>query len=275
MNDKVIGYMINETAPVEQKINIIKDPAGKFMIEAILQDMNIRNRNGRFYEDNQMIPALKGKRLTELLRTGNLYSENGHPLSKDIARQQTIDPDHIVNKILSVDTKSNDIIGVLSPCNNARGKEWQQDILEGSIPSYSLRALGTVKSTARGAEVQNMTIITWDRVIYPSHERAYMTRILTESASIEEINKESKLIIEENDKGLLIPINNESVINYIKSESKNIKAIKESMETLFDQFIVLENGKQVQMTTSTGETLIINLESYIQNDIMNYCYSRL
>ena len=92
LNNK-IGYIICETASVETpKSTIIKDTGRRVVAETILQDMNVKNRNGRYYDDKQMLPALKGERITELLKTGNLKGENGHPTDSSLTRQQTIDP---------------------------------------------------------------------------------------------------------------------------------------------------------------------------------------
>lgn len=268
-----IGYMICETAAtVEPSSKIIKEENDRLVAEVILQDMNVKNRNGRFYASQQMNSALKAKRLWELIETGNLYSENGHPMSKDISRQQTIDPNNKVCKIKKFWTDGDDIVAHVHGAYNTLGDEFNRELLAGDKPSYSLRALGTVKNTRRGAEVENITIITWDRVIYPSHERAYTKGLVTESAGLIGLDG-NKLILDKNDKGLITPITNKQVIDYITHESGNIKSIIESFEILYDNITLLENGK-VQLTDNTGSTFIIHLENHVKNQVMDYCYKR-
>ena len=217
-----------------------------------------------------MFPQLTAPRTLELLRTGNLRAENGHPLSKELVRQQTIDPEKTVAIFLKLWTEGNFIKATFQGTNDARGEEFNKDLLCGFSPSWSLRALGTIQNTARGAEVKGIKVITWDRVIYPSHPRAYTDGIISESAGIG-VNNDSNVFLEKNDAGILIPITNDSVINYIKSESANFKTIQESFDLLYDNIELINRGTQVKLTDRAGGIFVCNLESYIHDEIMNEC----
>ena len=151
--------------------------------------------------------------------------------------------------------------------NSRYGDDFDQDLRDGELPSFSLRALGTVENTARGAEVKNMTIITWDRVYFPSHKRAYTKKLVSESAG----NVTESGIITTNDPGIIIPITNDSIRSYIMQESANMKMITESFDTLYDSIVLIEGGNKVQLTDKTGNTFIIYLESHIQNELMGHC----
>lgn len=266
-----IGYMICETASEPSKPIILSERNNRVTIEAKLQDANIRNRNGRFYSDKELFPELKSARLTELIESGNMFGEAGHPMSKDIGRQQTIDPNNVSHKITKLWTEGNDVKAHVRGSSNRVGEDFNNHILDDTKVSFSLRALGTVNNTKRGAEVENIKIITWDWVIYPSHKRAYMDKIVNVNESVI-LGESNKLQLEQNDKGIFVPINNQSVINYIKNESTNLKTVLESFDTLYESIQMVDNGQRVQLTDRTGSTYIINLESYIQNEIMNYCF---
>lgn len=274
--DKKIGYVIIETATCmhEAETKIIADNGRRATAEVILQDMNVLNRNKRFYASKEMNPALKADRLIELCSTGNLYGEEGHPLSKEITRQQIIEPSLRCQKVVKFWVDGNDIKAHVRGSNTAYGEAFNQDLLDGDKPSFSLRALGTVNQTSRGAEVENITIITWDRVIYPSHKRAYTQSIVgvTESAMLAhgQENIGNQFVVQENDAGLLIPITNGQIIDYIKQESANFYIFKESCDLLYKSFTLLENGRQVQICSKDGDTFIINLEEHIQNELYNY-----
>ena len=267
LNNK-IGYIICETASVETpKSTIIKDTGRRVVAETILQDMNVKNRNGRYYDDKQMLPALKGERITELLKTGNLKGENGHPTDSSLIRQQTIDPKCVSHRILKIWTEGNDIKAHVMGANSRYGDDFDQDLRDGELPSFSLRALGTVENTPRGAEVRNMTIITWDRVIYPSHPRAYTQGIVSESSSI---------VVPNNDPGMLIPITNNQVIDYIKHESANLRQVMETFEIFYDNIELVNErfNPQVKLTSRDGNIYVVNLETYLQNEIQNYCIKK-
>ena len=274
-----IGYVVIETATTISDIQpakIIREDkkCNRVIAQGTLQEANEKNRNGRFYDSRDLFPQLTAPRTLELLRTGNLRAENGHPLSKELVRQQTIDPEKTVAIFLKLWTEGNFIKATFQGTNDARGEEFNKDLLCGFSPSWSLRALGTIQNTARGAEVKGIKVITWDRVIYPSHPRAYTDGIISESAGIG-VNNDSNVFLEQNDKGILIPITNDSVINYIKSESANFNAIKESYDLLYDNIELINRGTQVKLTDRAGGIFVVNLESYIHDEIMNECLKHL
>ena len=273
--DKQIGFVVLETAAVaEASGKIISDDGRRVTAEVILQDMNVLNRNKRFYSSKEMNPALKNDRLVELLQFGQLFGEEGHPQSKEISRQQIIEPTLRSHKITKLWTSGNDILAHVKGSNTCHGEAFNQDLLDGDKPSFSLRALGTVNQTSRGAEVENITIITWDHVIYPSHKRAYTQRIIgvSEGASLTGGTNEggNKVLLQENDGGLLIPITNSQVLDYIKEKSSNYHTIKESIDLLYESTQLINEGKQIQLTSKEGDVYVVNLEQHLQDKMYGY-----
>lgn len=277
MNEN-IGYIINETAPSESGIRakVIGEKFGRLIVEAVLQDLNKKNRNGRYYTDNELVPQITCKRTQELIKSGNMKGENGHPSSKDLVRQQTIDPNNVVCKFLKI-WKDGDLIKAhVTATPDGKGDDFEKALRCEELPSFSMRSLGTIKNTARGAEVQNIKLITWDRVIYPSHECAYTCEsagmVQNENGIyLPEQPEGSILYVDENYKGMVASFNTPQVVDYVKSQSKNIKTVKESMEMFFNEFEVIDEGRKVKMVSNTGSMVVVNLETYIRNEIMDYC----
>lgn len=270
MIDPNIGYVIIETATTSQdfKPTIVRSMDKKRVVaEVILQEANEKNRNGRFYDSNELFPQITAPRTQELIRHGELRAENGHPLSKDIQRQSTIDPNNTVAIFLKLWTDGNFIKAHARGTNNEKGEEFNQDLLDGFTPAWSLRALGSIVNTGRGAEVKNPKIITWDRVIYPSHPRAYTQGIVSESSSI---------VLPKDDPGMLIPITNNQVIDYIKHESANLRQVMETFEIFYDNIELVNErfNPQVKLTSRDGNIYVVNLETYLQNEIQNYCMKK-
>ena len=262
-----IGYVIIETATTAEDVEPAKiirsDTANnRVLAEGVVQEANEQNRNGRWYDSRDLFPQLTCPRTMELLRTGNMRAENGHPLDKDLVRQQTIDPEKTVAIFTKFWTEGNLVKAQFRGTNDARGAEFNQDLLDGFSPSWSLRAMGTIQNTKRGAEVKNIRLITYDRVIYPSHSKAYTDGIVSEG---------SQLLLQKDDPGMVIPITNESVIDYIKSESCNMRFLKESFDIMYDNIELVNRGTQVKLTDKAGGIFVINLESYIHYEIMNAC----
>lgn len=272
-----IGYIICETETVsDPRTKIVSEGRnGKLVAEGVLQTADELNRNRRIYPKAELFPQLKAPRTIELLEAGYLRAELGHPLDKDLTRQQTINDQLTCAKFLELWTVSDDIWGRFVGTNNEYGRVFNEDLKDGCKPAWSLRALGSIVQTKRGAEVRNLRIITWDQVIYPSHPGAYTQRIVgvAENAILNERTEVINRAIQagNGDEDIIVPITNESVINYIKSESANLKYMRESFDFMYNKIDVSKNGSTVTLTADDGNIFVVNLETYIHNDIMNYC----
>lgn len=268
-----IGYIICENQSPVKDIKIIEETAsGKPIAEGILQEVEEDNRNGRYYEKDQLFPQLKTERTLELLKTGNFKGENGHPMTSDIKRQATIDPNNVCVKFLDIWTEGNFIKAKFTGTNNQLGDEFNRDLLDGELPSFSLRALGSIVNKNGHACVRNIKLITWDRVIYPSHKRAYTQGMVTESGL--EIPETSKLYIPENYTGFVTPITNEKVIEMLKQESANINFVMENFNGIYESIELMNNGRNVQLHDGKGNCLVVNLEHHVKDILMDHIYNR-
>ena len=269
---KYIGDIICESYSEPVDISHVKMLNGKVVAECILQTADEKNRNGRYYAEEELFPQLRSQRITELMESGTLKAECGHPLSKDLQRQSTIDDTKTCARFLKLWTEGKNIMAHVVGTNNELGKAFDLDLKEGVKPAWSLRALGSVEQTRRGCEVKNLRVITWDNVIYPSHPGAYTQKLVTESAS-GILVPDRRLLVEGNDimpEGTIISLTNKNVIDFIKHESANIKFVRECFDFAYSGIKLNENGSRVYLTTKEGETLAINLENYVASELMNY-----
>lgn len=268
-----IGYAICENLSQVKDMKIVDSTSsGKPIGEGILQEVEEDNRNGRYYEKNQLFPQLKTERTLELLKTGNFKGENGHPMTNDIKRQATIDPNNVCVKFLDIWTEGNFIKAKFTGTNNALGESFNQDLLDGELPSFSLRALGSIVNKSGHACVRNIKLITWDRVIYPSHKRAYTERLVNESTIL--VPETSRLFIDEDYHGFITPITNEKVINLLKQESANINFVMDNFNGIYESIQLLNNGRNIQLNDNKGNCLIVNLEHHVRDILMDYVYNK-
>ena len=280
-NNLVIGHIILEAQQEVPEVTIISEKNNKVTGTGIIQTLGDENRNGRIYELKDMKPEIEGDRIQkELIPTGNMCGHDGHPSSTELSVQSVIDPKLCSVRYSKIWLEGNEIHANFRGTNNDYGKAFNADLMEGVRPSFSLRALGSVDRERSGkCYVRNLRIITWDRVIFPSHKRAYMSNLITsknESAVLEscgyDMTKNDMLNGEKAlNEGVLIPIVNKQVVDYIKHESANVKAILNNFETLYESAIICGDGKQVQLALADGNRILVNLEQYISNEIMDYC----
>lgn len=287
--DFCVGMIINESVTESDSV-VISQEGGRVYATGILQDLEIENRNGRIYETKEMDPELNGERLQELIKAGYLCGHAGHPSSNELSIQSVIDPKQICVRFSKVWRDGKDIHGNFCGTNNELGAMFNQDLIDGYKPAFSLRALGSVDRSKDGkCHVRNIRIITWDHVIFPSHKRAYTShlidakdkdKIIKENAIVgldgkplsdNELHRKSMITESAAQDGILTPIMNQKVCDFIKEESANVKFIVDTFETLYESAIIVDQGKRVALTTTDGKKVIVNLEQYVQDAIMDWC----
>lgn len=278
MDKNIVGYIFLDEAHEPKDSKIIAEENGKPIAEGILQDADHQNRNNRWYHKSDLASEIKCPRQVELIKSGNMKGENGHPQSKELSRQQTIDPDKVCVKYLDIWMDGDLVKGRFTGTNNDRGRDFDADLLSGEKPSFSLRALGTIENKGGKAYVENLKVITWDRVIYPSHACAYTSKLVNESAiltpAFESVDM-SKLSpnrkeIFEGSRGATIPFDNKGVINFITQESSNVAIALNNFDVFYESMELNRDKTRLTMTDHFGSTIVIPLEKYVQNQIMDY-----
>jgi hypothetical protein len=286
-DNKVIGYAILESYDTPSEAHVVSD-GRRVMAEGILQEAEEENRNGRVYLVGDLLKEITCPRTIELLNAGYMRGEAGHPVgpgSESIVRQQTIEPGNVCVKFTKLWMDGNFVMGRFRGTNNSLGEAFDLDLRDGDKPAFSLRALGSLENIRGRNVVRDLKIITYDSVIYPSHPKAYTTRLVEEAANVAR-NKNSiitesagrnsgsyptKSILEQsvNKNGSLIPIMNEDVMSYIKTESANISSILGQIDCFYESAQLI--GSQVRLVTKAGDVFMVNLESHVQDEIQSYC----
>ena len=267
-NKDTIGYVILEGLDMEPNMKIVNQDkkTGKVIGFATFQEAEKENRNGRTYLASDLLREIQCPRTMELLKSNTFYSEWCHPQG-DMVRQQTIDPKCAVARILSLEMNGNLVQGTFTPINTPLGMGYNAELLEGVLPAWSLRALGCLEVINGRNVVTNLKMVTYDSVVYPSHDVAYTQKIVSESASAELTSYVNRNVIKEG--GEIIPVLNKEVMSYIKNESANVSRILDQID-IFYESAKLE-GNHVRLVAKNGDIFMVNLESYIQDEIANYC----
>lgn len=274
MSDNVIGNIILEGAVTVEDSVITNTGGRRVEAEGILQDMDVENRNRRIYAKSDLLPEINGARMKELINTGNFKGEDGHPLSEDLVRQQTIDPKKVSVKFTKIWADGNLVRGRFMGTNTELGKAFDQDLRDGEKPSFSLRALGSIENIQGKAYVKNIKIITWDRVYYPSHKKAYTEKIVTESAMNGSPIYTNQLVVPYNDPGTIITLREsdaKTVLNRLQRESASVSTILETFNGVYDKIDLL-NEHTLMMTSKYGDKMYARLEDHVDNVIMNYVF---
>lgn len=282
-----IGYILNESSVCMESVDIREDRnSNRVTGIGALQTGNEKNRNGRIYRTEDLVREINAPRQKELLAAKQLCGEAGHPIGADassLVRQQTIDPTKICVRYLKLWMEGDNVMATFQGTNNALGEAFDKDLRQGVLPAFSLRALGTISSTPQGAVVENLKMITYDYVIYPSHPHAYTRGVLNESASSIAIPKSnfamsnamdgSKSFIKEfsnQDVVNAISTIKESAISYVKDKSSNFKMLQECYDMTKYDTVDIINPHKLALTEAGKNTIVMSIEDYIASEIQNY-----
>ena len=261
-SNRVIGNIILEGAMTAED-SVIIDGGNSKRVQALatLQDLDVVNRNRRIYALRDMKPEIEGPRIQELIKAKSFLGECGHPLSDDLVRQQTIDPKLACVRFNKIWVEGNLVKAIYQGTNNAYGQEVDDDLRDGVKHAFSLRALGSIESIDGKAYVKNIKVITYDRVIYPSHKRAYMEKIVTESTIDGEPLQENQIVVPEDDPGTIITLKESDarlVLNRLQKESASLSTIVETFDGIYDKVTLLDENT-ILLTDRYGNKITSNL----------------
>lgn len=286
---KEVGYILCEETMANVEFKIKDENKNGFVTaEGIVQEGNEVNRNRRYYPTEELASNIKSSRTVEMITTGNLKGEAGHPMDKSLQRQTKIDPtlEQVWYKKLWMD--GNYVKAWFRGTNNELGRSFNDDLKDGQKPSFSLRAVGSLVNENGRMTVRKMQMITYDRVYFPSHSKAYTTALVTSESTMNEaqqylkINKDSYYHHKENEinditvrgndvtmnESVTIPITQKQVSNYLVNESANIKSAMDVFDVLYESMELSPDGSEVTMKLTNGDTIHLCLEDAIRKEIL-------
>ena len=229
-------YIIYESA-VTSDIRDVTSNGSIVNFTTVLQEADVKNRNGRIYPKVAICNGLKNPIIVEKEKSGTLFGECGHPYSTDIARQSNVDMRNAAFRILDFFWEGNLLYGHCQTLDTALGRDMAGLIKQGCKLSFSMRGQGNVvKDPYRDALVvsENLVIITFDWVWLPSHQTAYMT-------SIDEVTQSS-------------------MFNYNSYNDKQV--------ALAESFNLYENGALIDITTVRNEKEVIDYRAKYSSGYM-------
>lgn len=288
--DNAIGCIICEETKNEVEFKITDEHRNGFLVaEGVLQEGNEVNRNRRYYPMEELKKAIVSPRVQELVESGNLKGEAGHPTDTSLARQAKVDPTLEQVWYLKLWTDGNFVKGRFRGTNNDLGKSFNEDLRCGQKPSFSLRAVGSLVNENGRLTVRKMQMITYDRVYFPSHSKAYTTRIITTESGLSpitfqrydiepedyfhvkasEINKLSEAgNIVDCTEDIITPLTKSEMNGYLLSESNRVESVLNTFDILYESVNLNPEMRTVSMKTKQGDTIEVYLEQAVQKEII-------
>jgi hypothetical protein len=272
MNNFLIQESAFSNTPVISKKN---ENTVEFI--AVLQEADRPNRNGRIYYKSVLEQALQSPYIQERIRTKSFYLECGHPSDTSVQRQMTIDQRNIAAILKEFWWEGNLLKGRIETANTTVGRDMKGLIEQGSRVAFSLRAQGNVhfdqsiNATIVEAPIQ---IATYDWVVNPSHDKAFLETICEDTrCSLFGVKESSnRLVLAESinlfENGNLISLTEVTqpvVLDYAKSFWKKVKPLSEAyIHAEGDKLVVAD---KIATVVNENVTKKVVLEDFLLKDI--------
>ena len=269
--EEVAAYLVTETTSEPATVRDVQvfDKNSLFYIrfDATLQDFNVKNRNGRIYMGDAMIPSLQADHIMELQRNGSWYGEAGHPMVEDVKRILTIDPKLISHRIVKHNVDRYKCTGTIETLDTFYGKQMTKNTLQGMNPAFSLRALAPLVKKPDGTSVVKTKahVVCYDWVILPSHKVAYRDTSKPTEKIIKKVIEDGNVVTE----CAITPLTENSIKDFIAMESTNVKIISNVCEVALDSMQLSSDLRNIILKESNS-TYIIPIEEKIKHDVNTY-----
>ena len=270
-DEPVAMYVMEQVTEPNKPRNIVKcTDNGLFYVkfDAVIQSLDVFNRNRRLYTNAAITESLQADHIVEMKREKSWCGEAGHPNTNDPKRIVTIDPKLISHKICDTWTTGNLLHGAIETLDdvNGFGRKMTNFILQGGEPAFSLRALCPLIKKPDGSAIcaKKGHIVTYDWVILPSHREAYRDKSRPVNKVYQSLGSYGNTVGDD-----LIPVNESSLINFIKEESKNIKLVSSLTEIACENMTLTDDAK-FAILNNGNDTVYVKIEDKIKHDVRNY-----
>ena len=230
------------------------------------------NRNGRWWDAKCFRQTMQHPWfMQQLYEKGGVPGEAGHPVVStqdqklSMERLLTIDPDRMCLLLKSIEWDGDRAVyGRLQTIDdgNGPGDKFRRSILQGMIPSVSVRSIVPQAKTPDNKikVVGPGRAVCWDRVIYPSDPMAFADC----SKSFEITNKKAKTS-GATESAVSIDMLLSDITEDVYNMSENCKRVLDGLDPAMESASI-DNGGLFSVKTSEGH-LFIPLEDSIRKDI--------
>lgn len=237
----------------------------------VLQSLDCRNRNGRQYRGDAIVTGLSHPNITELIGKNKWKGERDHPITKDVQRITSILSKESSHRITKWWRDGDLIRGTIETLDDGHyGTQLTKNILQGEIPSFSMRGLARLEKSGNTIFVNKPPmIITYDEVNLPSHPEAYANPIKGDTHT----DNNGNIVCESNGSqsyaGTVFAIEANDIKDLLLSKSDNLKIVCESFN-IDPNSVKITNGGNSLALCKNGDTFIFQVERSLQKEVSNF-----
>ena len=271
-------YIAEETSGNNFVRNMsVHDDHELFYIEfdTCLQDFDSVNRNNRIYRLENVRNCLNNDpKIQSLLKDNAWFGEMDHPTSKYVGIR--LSPERIMNadmsntshKIMRPRFSSNELHATIQTDSGTKaGKNMANKIIQGMIPAFSSRGIAKArKISPTQAEVTLRRLITYDWVLFPSHERAHWDN----NPVFKTVKTDTEVVTESSTTSYdtIVPLND--ILKYTAEHDDNVKIMMESFEMDNNNLVGFTPKKKQLIMQDDRNTIYCNLNMDTRKKVSSF-----
>ncbi len=176
-----------------QEADVQKIEPGKAIFRMVIQTADDKNRNGRIYPRQVLEQAIRD--CDSMIKARSFYGEMDHPLITDDnsfneQRQTTVLLKEVSHIIRDTDWDGNMLIGEFETLSTIHGRQALGFVKDKTSIGTSMRGLAELERRFEGNFVRGpLTIIAYDLVSRPSHQKAVVDERQVKFESVELIKE--------------------------------------------------------------------------------------
>lgn len=263
-------YISEAVSPINN--NVVKNmstnkSADLFYVtfETNLQDFDVKNRNQRYYDgDNVMSCIENDPKIQSLLASNGWFGEFEHPELEfedqkfTPKRLQSVPPQYRAFKILNPRRVGNVLTATIQSAQGTVGEGFGKEVIAGWIPQFSARAVATMTNRNGKPYVMMKKLITYDAPWYPSHAIAHATsKPVVHTKSFTESVKDGINKVKDKINGVMIPL--KEILEEVGNKDVTTGMILESFDLTNDNLVGFNNSKTKVIIKDEGNIIYANI----------------
>ena len=229
-----------------------------------LQSFGDINRNKRSYNIDNVWSCIQQEKIQCLLRDGCWFGEFDHPTPEfqgqklSPERIQNVPPKYRTFKIMKP-RKAGDLLqATIQSAQTDLGIGFAKEILSGWLPSFSARAIASLKLINNKPTVIVRRLITYDSVWYPSHVRAHaISNAIPHLKEIKAVVESAGDIIRKGMDTVLIPL--KELLEDVGKTDISTQMIMESFDLPMESLIGISEDHNHAIIKDEYNTIYANI----------------
>jgi hypothetical protein len=262
-----LSLLISESFELDPAnlVNDLNNGVKVFSFDTPLNHTSRKTYNGNLFTRQYLETGINSDRFQRRIGNNNMVGEFQHPTRDNPERYVQVYDNFVSHRVNDVWFDGELLMGNIQTVTYSKGPHMAKKIAEGTVPAFSLRAVGKIQRDGVGNKKKYLEIITWDNV-FDASERAAWADTSTMTLKSPHTNEEGNNVA----KSLFMEANVDDVVGSFKSIDKDLDMIAESLGGARPEKIMYSKENNVIGYYSENVQAYRNVKEDLSNDLNDF-----